>query len=290
MLTKFIFIIKESFRGFSKAFTLLLISSFSISISLVVFSILLYSYSAFAEYVNVYNDQFNIEVFFSPDLNESEANSIFENILSFSEIQGGEFINKDKASKIFYKYFDADIEKLLGSNPLPMGAKYFINDNYQSDNQISELVDKISSFSNIDKVLFDNSLVIKSYKLFDKIFIILGFVGAGVVFISIILVSNTIRLMINSKKDEIRIMELLGMKKYMIKLPFLIEGLLQGILGALLAIIFLSFCIQIIEYLFYPFILIDKNINSLLLVFLLNLICGLSLGFVGSKNAISKFL
>ena len=58
MLTKFTFIIKESFRGFSRAFTLLLISSFSISISLVVFSILLYSYTAFIEYVDVYNDQF----------------------------------------------------------------------------------------------------------------------------------------------------------------------------------------------------------------------------------------
>ena len=85
-------------------------------------------------------------------------------------------------------------------------------------------------------------------------------------------------------------MKLLGMRSYMIKFPFLIEGLLQGILGALLSIIFLLFCVQVIEYLFYPFILIDKSFNNLLLVFLLNIVCGLSLGFVGSKNAVSKFL
>ena len=290
MLTKFIFIITESFRGFSKAFTLLLISSFSISISLIVFSLLLYSYVAFTEYIDVYKDQFNIEVFFTQNLDESEAKDIFEYILFFPEIQGGEFINKDKASKIFYKHFDADIENLLGTNPLPMGAKYFVNDDYQTNNNISRLVDKISSISNIDKVLFDNSLIIKSYKLFDKIFILFGFIGVGVLFISIILVSNTIRLMINSKKDEIQIMKLLGMRNYMIRFPFLIEGLLQGILGTLLSIIFLLFCVQIIEYLFYPFVLIEKSLTNLSLIFLLNLVCGLSLGFVGSKNAVSKFL
>ena len=62
-------------------------------------------------------------------------------------------------------------------------------------------------------------------------------------------------------------MKLLGMRNYMIRFPFLIEGLLQGILGTLLSIIFLLFCVQIIEYLFYPFVLIDKSPNNLSIIF-----------------------
>ena len=113
-------------------------------------------------------------------------------------------------------------------------------------------------------------------------------IGIAIVAISIILVSNTTRLMIHSKKENIQILSLMGATNFFIRIPFLLEGVFQGIIGSLLSIFSLLILKNLLEYIFIP--LIIANDYNFQLIIILNFSLGIMFGLIGSKRAISKYL
>jgi cell division transport system permease protein len=122
---------------------------------------------------------------------------------------------------------------------------------------------------------------------------IAGFILGGFLFIfTVFIISNTIKLMVYSRRDEIEIMKLVGATNLFIKLPFFIEGLIQGLIGAFISLLFLFLSVNV---------LFDKFITSLYffmgsgkLVFLnltlafYVLLLGSLLGFVGSLVSLNS--
>ena len=113
-------------------------------------------------------------------------------------------------------------------------------------------------------------------------------IGISIVVISIILVSNTTRLMIHSKKDSINILSLMGASNFFIRIPFLIEGVFQGLIGATISIILLFSLSNLLEYIIAPSIVLVNN--NFQFVILLNISLGVLFGLIGSKRAIAKYL
>tara|TARA_B100001750_G_C15049515_1_gene370739 strand:- start:238 stop:525 length:288 start_codon:yes stop_codon:yes gene_type:complete len=94
--------------------------------------------------------------------------------------------------------------------------------------------------------------------------------------------------MIHSKKENIKILSLMGATNFFIRIPFLLEGVIQGILGALLSISFLFMIKFLIEYILSPLsVAFDSNFQFIIV---LNFVLGSILGLVGSKRAVSKYL
>ena len=94
--------------------------------------------------------------------------------------------------------------------------------------------------------------------------------------------------MIHSKKENIKILSLMGATNLFIRIPFLLEGVIQGILGALLSITFLFILKFFIEYILNPLsVAFDSNFQFIII---LNFILGALLGLIGSKRAVSKYL
>ena len=288
MISKIKFIIAESFRGFFYAWTPALLSCITIGISLFVITISFFSYFLFITYTDTVTKDYELNVFFNESTSLENAEKSFNEILSLPSIKNGEFINKKKSAQKFKTYFSSNIEDLLGENPLPYSAEFNISQNNRNLDSLLIISENIKKISTVDIVKYDQEILIRFENIINKLMTTFSIIGIAIVVISIILVSNTTRLMIHSKKESINILSLLGATNLFIRVPFLIEGIIQGLFGASMSIVSLYFLKILLEYIFVPLVLVnDYNFQ---LIILLNLGLGIIFGLIGSKRAVSKYL
>jgi cell division transport system permease protein len=153
------------------------------------------------------------------------------------------YVSKEEAAKIFQQEFGEDIFKILNFNPLPASLKIFLKDGYKTAKHAEIIVQQVKSLKGVDDVIYRKQLL----EMLDEramlfLWITLG-VGVFITLSSVILVANTIRLAIYAKRKIIQTMKLIGATRAFIRLPFLLEGFLQGLIGGLIAagIVFVLF-------------------------------------------------
>lgn len=128
----------------------------------------------------------------------------------------------------------------MGYNPLLPTIEVRFNAEYANNDSLTIIKDKILDNANVKEVWYQESLVDVVNKNVRKIgIIILGFSGL-LLLISIALINNTIRLSVYSKRFLIRSMQLVGATRRFISKPFILKGIVQGIFGAILAVILLG--------------------------------------------------
>lgn len=179
-----------------------------------------------------------IEVFLKDSAPKEDVYSIEQKIKAFKEVESIDFVSKKEALEIFKKR-NKNNEALISNipgNPLPASYRVLLKDPHK----VSKIATKIGLFSeketSIEDIKYGKEFV-KNLFSFTKLlrlflFIFITFLG----FASLALISNTIRLAIYSRRKEIAIMRLVGASNWFIRWPFLLEGILQGLAGALLAI------------------------------------------------------
>ena len=288
MFTKIIFLIAESFRALFRTKLHAAISSLTIGIALVIFSLAYIAYINLLGYSYEFKSKYRIEVFFDNNLDLNDSRDLFNTILVFEGIEQGEFIDKDKASKLFKSYFKEDINEIIGINPLPMGGRFDIAINYRNLDKMDIIVKEIRYLPGVDIASFQQGIISRVDSIVENILGASMVFGIIIFFIAVVLVSNTIRLIIHAKQETIETLHLLGATNSFIRFPFVIEGIIQGFLGAAFSMLFLYSLRSLQVYLFEPLVsisLIEPN-N----IVLYNIIFGLILSLVGSFRGISKYL
>ena len=288
MINKFLFLLQESFRSLIRTKIPTMVSSLAIAVSLFIVSISYCLYLSFQDLTISFRDKYSIEVFFVENINEQEAVSEFENILLMDQIEGGNFINKDKAADIFKNEFDEDIVDILGENPLPLSAVYTISELARNNESIKSIISNIEDLKTVDVVLYEKDAIIKFDKLIRNIMIFILAISFFIILVVIFFVSNTILLVIYSKKDDIQTYRLLGATSSFIKLPYLLEGIIHGLIGSVISMLLLMLLYNLLQY-FLSSLLVVMNYNFISIV-LLNVLLGMFLGFLGSSKALSSYI
>ena len=264
------------------------ISSVTISITLIVFTLTYYAYVNFIDYSFELKTRYRIDVFFNAEIGYEEGKNIFNLIMNIDGIEKGEFIDKEFASDIFETYFNTKIENILGTNPLPLGGRFDVTSENRNVKSMDDIVINIKKINGIDQATFRSGLISRLDKIIDNSFNILLLIGMSIFLLSIILVSNTIRLIIHSKRNTIETLKLLGATKMFIKVPFLIEGILQGLLGSFFSVTVLWILYSLAQYIFVP-IFNPMSINILDILYA-NIFIGIFLGIIGSYRGFSKYI
>ena len=264
------------------------ISSVTISITLIVFTLTYYAYVNFIDYSFELKTRYRIDVFFNAEIGYEEGKNIFNLIMNIDGIEKGEFIDKEFASDIFETYFNTKIENILGTNPLPLGGRFDVTSENRNVKSMDDIVINIKKINGIDQATFRSGLISRLDKIIDNSFNILLLIGLSIFLLSIILVSNTIRLIIHSKRNTIETLKLLGATKMFIKVPFLIEGILQGLLGSFFSVTVLWILYSLAQYIFVP-IFNPMSINILDILYA-NIFIGIVLGIIGSYRGFSKYI
>lgn len=131
----------------------------------------------------------------------------------------------------FRKMFASQIEELLGENPLPDSFELSLTARSSDKELIAAFIDSVSGIDGVERVSYPAQMAERLHATVNKIRLVLALFGGALLVISLILLSNTIRLAIFSKRYLINTMKLVGATKWFIMRPFLAGSITQGILA-----------------------------------------------------------
>ncbi len=240
-----------------------------------------------------------ITVFFDEDATQSQKNKIGQQLESADGVLEVNYVSADEAwEKFKTDYFgeSADLaEGFKSDNPLANSDNYEV---YMED--VSKQKSVVSYAESLDGVRKVNKsdVVAKTLTSMNKL---VGIVSAGIIGIllavSIFLISNTVTMGITVRSEEIAIMKYIGAKDGFVRAPFVIEGLLIGVIGALIPLVILYFAYdKAVAYIMAKFSLLNNIVEFLPVIDVyrtllpVGIALGVGIGFVGSFFTIRKHL
>jgi cell division transport system permease protein len=206
-----------------------------------------------------------------------------------SYVKSTEYVTKEEAAQQFREELGEDFTSFLGYNPLLPTIEVRFKADYANNDSLAIIKDKILANNNVKEVWYQESLVDVVNSNLQKIgLIILGF-SALLLLISIALINNTIRLSVYSKRFLIRSMLLVGATRSFISRPFIWKGVVQGIVGSILAISLLSGLIYLSQK-EIPELVSLQQIDLYLTLFGIVLVLGIVITWLSNHFAVRKYI
>lgn len=189
----------------------------------------------FSQVIELARSRYRLEVFFSPLLTDGEAAEVTEQIGKIPGVKSATLVTKQEAAEIFEREFGENIFDLLNENPLPPSSVVRIEEKGELPLDVTAIIDQIRALDSVEDIRYEGRLISIIERYTRGLFVLVTGLAVLVLLGTVILVYNTIRLSIYSRKDLIRIFKLVGATHRFIRFPFIVEGVLEGILGALVA-------------------------------------------------------
>lgn len=283
------YIIKEGVAGFKRARLASLTSVFSLFIAVFLLGVLArISFNAF-EVAGALKQSVDVEVFLN-DINEDVRGNIEEKLESQALVEEVSFISKDSAAAIFKKEFGTAGASLSELNFLPASFRVKMKTE-ATITQVDSLVQVFQQYEGVDEVSFNQKLLEIIETRFQTVTLIGGILGGLILLAALILVFNTIRLTIYAKRGLIKAMKLVGATNAFIRRPFLVEGLFQGIIAGVLAIIVMVLSFQFLLSNFIPEIgILDWPYDKWYYLCAVMLGLAVLMGLLGSQWASRRFI
>jgi cell division transport system permease protein len=291
---------RESLKNFTRNGWLSIATVSILTLSLFVVSVFFIVTLAVDDVLKSVQEKVNISIYFKPDVLEVEIDDIKNSLEKFEEIKSVEYISKEKALEDFRKSNASEPVILasldeIGDNPL-LSSLVVKAHNVNQYQLISEYVEKAEFSSDISRVNYG-----KNKDIIDKLNSIIAVtrkigvsLGALFTLISLLVTFNAIRITIYTHKSEIEIMRLVGASNMFIRLPFIFEGLLYGIISSIFSMLILFTSIKIITV-YVPSLgptndLMKIYLENFWLLFGGQVALGSLLGIIGSFIAMRKYL
>ena len=247
-------------------------------------------------------EQLSMDILFHETVDESIVRMMEKKLKSMDGIvKKALYVSKEDAQKLMLKHVGKDAFEILdGVNPLPSSIHVNLSSNYVNPDSAANFAAQITKGYEhiISEVAYNESQFLEIGTVFKNFELIMLFIAGVLLIIAILLIYNTIRLAVFSKRFMIRTMQLVGAKSFFIRRPFILKAFYQGLISAILAVLFLL-------SLWYSFTIINPNIISELSTdkFLLNneilefsviaigiLITGILISVVSTYFALNKFI
>lgn len=240
--------------------------------------------------------QVQVTVYLEREPAPAELAALRANILALPGAEGVKFVGKDDAFKRFRSRLKGQESLLEGvsSDVLPASLEITLKGSHRDSDSVESFVGRLRKVAGGGEIQYGEEWVRRLTTLmqFARLVVTLlaGFLLISVLFI----VSNTIKLTVYARRDELELLSLVGATRMFIKAPFLIEGILQGMTGALLALLLLATTYYGFLYNSGDFFRYSPTSGGL--TFLPPLYCaailgvGIVLGFLGSLTSLKRFI
>ena len=239
---------------------------------------------------NYFKEQVVIGVYFDENTNDIQIKQL-EKILTLNEsLAAIKYISKADAVEIFTEEIGEDFTTFLGFNPLLSS----LNINYKGEYFDTESVDNFilslkNNYDFIESIEYDKPLIDLLNSNFKKIGIWIITLGIVFLIISYLLINNSIKLSIYSKRHIIKTMQLVGATKRFIRLPFIITYLKLGLISSFFSISLLFILIYQIDIRFQELELL-KDYNDIIMVLIFTLIFGILTSVISSYLVTQRYL
>ena len=290
----------NAFKSIFRNFSLSVASITCTIITLIIMSIAI----IFSANINTFTEDIEktltIIAYVDKKATEEEISTVKSRLLEIRNIKSDELLYKDKEM----------IKEETMKNTDKNSALYAVMNSWTKENNplepefiitvkdvtaLSETAKAIESINNVTNVKYSESVAEKMIPVFDVIEQITLVIMLGLLFVTVLLICNTIKLTIFARRNEIEIMRLVGISNFVIKLPFVIEGLFLGIFGSIVPIIASIWGYTIVYdklegFLFTNLIKMIEPFPFTIYVSFVLLIVGAVVGMIGSYTTVRKYL
>ncbi len=243
---------------------------------------------------NVQNQFDTIQLYLKDDVTAEQAAEMVNEISAIDGITEAAYLTKEDAMTIMKERWGEKASLLdgLSENPFPASIEITVSD--IADEQ--KIVSSVENMDGVDEVKFYKDVI-------DKVLTITGYIQTGaliliavLVVVSIIVVANTIKLTVHAREEEIHIMKYVGATNWFVRGPFLVEGIIIGVIASLIAVAIVGFGYYKFVDIFSSKVLILFSTGMIPYQFIIeNLIIifvalGVSIGSLGSILSMRRFL
>ncbi len=236
-------------------------------------------------------ENIQLNVFMHKGVKEAEIFRLKKSLDASDGIKSTKYISAQEAANEYSKELGEDFIKYLdGENPMHASIMVHLTEDYANVDSLKHIADKIGKNSIVEEVKFHKDYVKALNENIAGLSIILLVIGGLMLLISIVLISNTIRLAVYAHRFMIRTMKLIGATKGFIRRPFVFKSIFQGIIAALLSIAILVTILFQLQQKYDLELISAQNINNYLYVFAGILLLGILITWLSTFFAVNKYL
>lgn len=233
---------------------------------------------------NYFKENITVSVVLSVEASEDDASQLSEQISGYPFYKDSRIISKEEGVEQMKQMLGEDFLDVFEVNPIPVSFELQVAADYISTDSLARVEYVLSQYPVVEDVVYQQSMVELLNSNLERIGYVIGCFTLLLMFVSTVLINNTVRLNIYAKRFVIHTMRLVGATKFFISRPFLGQAFFQGLIAGLIANVYLLVTLYIIRNEFNQlFTLLEPSALGLLIALVVALgvlICVVSTGFV----------
>lgn len=263
--------------------------------TMIIFGVFLILGENINKFVSDIKSEQGFQVFIKVDATDEEIKKVEEEIRKIDNVSTIEFVSKEDGLNIMKERLKEKKEVLEGFNTELIKASYMVK--VDKLEKSKEVQDQILKLDNIAKITSSDETVSTLINLAKGIRIVTGVILLLLVVISIFIIANTIKLTMHARRKEISIMKYVGATNNFIRWPFIVEGMIIGILASLISIVIVGGVYNLIAKQLISTSFIQKIGMSLVgfgdmitTISSVYILLGMGIGVIGSMISMKKYL
>ena len=284
-MRQILYFIVEAFRGLYQAKLMTFVSIITITVTLFLICGVFIALMNIDDVLSRAGEQADIVVYLAENTaaDQSAQSFLLDAIKKMPGVRDAVFLSKDTAWARFEALYGSAMLEAVDENPFSASFEVMLYESSQTAEAVAVLQEKISVLAGVESIHYSREWLDYIKRMRDRFYVI-SIIAGLLIFVALhSIISNTIKLTIYARKDLVRNMQYVGATDIFIRMPFLLEGMLQGLIGGLL-------CICMVFAARFMLSNMSIDINWYIPYLPIIVLIGVFFGWLGSGFAVRKFL
>ncbi len=236
-----------------------------------------------------FRENIKLSILFDESASEKQAQIVHGIVKTKEYLKKSDYISKEQGTKEMEEILGSDFLEVFESNPVPISIDIFLKASYLENDSLAKISKELSQLPLVREVVYQESLVKTINDNMEKAgFVVIVFIGL-LLFISFVLINNTVRINLYSKRFSIHTMKLVGAKRSFIRKPLLTKALAQGLVSGTISVALLSGVVYLI-WRDLPELFKILDINMIIIVFSSVVVLGILLCVISTYLIVNKLV
>lgn len=236
-----------------------------------------------------FKENMQLSVILKPDVSDEEALSYQKSVETLPFIKGTRLVTREEGAAELAGMLGDDFLSVFETSPVPVSLEITLQADYVAPDSVAFVRRTLSASDKVEEVEYQQSLVETLNANLAKISLVLGVFILLMLFISFVLINNTVRLGVFSRRFTVHTMQLVGATRRFIRKPFMNGALLQGLASSVLALVALAGVLALLRRSF-PQMFAVIEMRSLLIVAGTVIVCGVAICLLSTYLVVNKLV
>lgn len=236
-----------------------------------------------------FKENLQVSVLLKPEVSDSKAENLEQSLQTLPYVKATRLVSREEGTEDLKKMLGEDFLSVFETSPVPVSVELTLKAEYVSSDSIEVVKSLLSSYPEVDEVDCQQSLVEALTSNMAKISAVLTVFILLLLFISFVLISNTVRLAVYSRRFTIYTMKMVGATRSFIRKPFLISSIWQGLVASAIALAVLGMAMLFLKRSFAQLFAILRT-DMLAVVALIVVACGVLICLASTFFVVGRLL